>query len=96
MMYSMCQVSISPYDNTPIQYTAIFHGCTNGHFQMKLFNIFFFFFALNIDCEYTLRPATLRREAVLMSTQNLCFRAKKKEIYLYPCKPYFQLYKCGV
>ena len=23
------------YANTPMQYTAIFHGCKNGNFQMK-------------------------------------------------------------
>ena len=28
------------YENTPMQYTAIFHGCKNVHFQMKFFNIF--------------------------------------------------------
>ena len=28
--------------NTPMQYTAIFHGCINVHFQMKFF-IFFLF-----------------------------------------------------
>ena len=36
------------YANTPMQYTAIFHGCKNDHFQMKIFNIFLIF-ALNID-----------------------------------------------
>ena len=43
------------YDNTPMQYTAIFHGCKNVHFQMKFFNIFLIF-AQNIDCGYTLEP----------------------------------------
>ena len=43
---------------------AIFHGCKNVHFQMKIFNIFLIF-AQNIDCE-----------AVLTSTHNQCFRAK--------------------
>ena len=38
--------------NTPMQYTAIFHGCINVHFQMKFFNIFLIF-AQNIDCGYT-------------------------------------------
>ena len=41
------------YANTPMQYTAIFHGCKNVHFQMKIFNIFLIF-AQNIDCGYTL------------------------------------------
>ena len=46
------------YENTPMQYTAIFHGCKNVHFQMKFFNIFFIF-AQNIDCGYML--ASVRR-----------------------------------
>ena len=40
------------YANTPMQYTAIFHGCKNVHFQIKFFNIFLIF-AQNIDCGYT-------------------------------------------
>ena len=32
------------YDNTPMQYTAICHGCKNGNLQMKKV-IFFLFFA---------------------------------------------------
>ena len=35
-----------------MQYTAIFHGCKNVNFQMKIFNIF----AQNIDLGYTLEP----------------------------------------
>ena len=46
------------YANTPMQYTAIFHGCKNVHFQMKIFNIFLIF-AQNIDCGYTLEPPHL-------------------------------------
>ena len=42
-------------ENTPMQYTAIFHGCKNVHFQTKIFNIFLIF-AQNIDCGYTLEP----------------------------------------
>ena len=41
------------YEYTPMQYTAIFHGGKNVHFQMKIFNIFLIF-AQNIDCGYTL------------------------------------------
>ena len=37
------------YANTSMQYTAIFHGCKNVHFQMNYFNIFLIF-AQNIDC----------------------------------------------
>ena len=43
------------YANTPTQYTAIFHGCKNFNFQMKIFHIFLIF-AQNIDCGYTLEP----------------------------------------
>ena len=43
------------YENTPMQYTAIFHGCKNDNFQMKTC-YFFLMFAQNIDCGYTLEP----------------------------------------
>ena len=43
------------YENMSMQYTAIFHGCKNVHFQMKCFNIFLIF-AQNIDCGYMLEP----------------------------------------
>ena len=38
----------SHYANTPMQYTAIFHGCKNVNFQMKKYNIFLIF-DQNID-----------------------------------------------
>ena len=43
------------YANTSMQYTAIFHGCKNVHFQMNFFlkNLIF---AQNIDYGYTLEP----------------------------------------
>ena len=44
------------YANTSMQYTGIFHGCKNVHFQIKNFFIFFLIFAQNIDCGYTLEP----------------------------------------
>ena len=43
------------YEYTPMQYTAIFHGCKIDHFQMKNSDIFLIF-AQNIDCGYTLEP----------------------------------------
>ena len=43
------------YENTPMQYTTIFHNCKNVHFQMKIFNIFLIF-VQNIDRGYTLEP----------------------------------------
>ena len=43
----------SHYENTPVQYTPIFHGCKNENFQLKSFD-FFHIFAQNIYCGYTL------------------------------------------
>ena len=43
------------YANMSVQYSAIFHGCKNDNFQMKIFDIFLIF-AQNIDCGYTLEP----------------------------------------
>ena len=40
------------YENMPMQYTAIFHGCKNDNFQMKNCDIFLIF-AQNIDCGYS-------------------------------------------
>ena len=36
------------YANTPMQHTAIFYGCKNDNFHMKIFGIFLIF-ALNMD-----------------------------------------------
>ena len=41
------------YENTPMQYTAIFHRCKNDKFQIKNCDIFLIF-AQNIDRGYTL------------------------------------------
>ena len=43
------------YENMPMQYTAIFHGCKNDNFRLNVFD-FFHIFAQNIDCGYTLEP----------------------------------------
>ena len=53
-------------------YTAIFHGCKNDDFQMKIFDSFLF---LLKDCGYT--------EAVLRSTLNICLRAKLRKICIH-------------
>ena len=55
------------YANTPMRYTAIFHGSKNINFQIKNCN-FFLIFARN-------------NEAVLTSTHNLCFGENKKIMY---------------
>ena len=48
-------VQASHYANMSVQYTAIFHGCKNDNFYMKIFNVFVII-AQNIDCGYTLEP----------------------------------------
>ena len=67
------------YANTPMQYTAIFHGCKNVHFRMKFLNIFLIF-AQNIDCGYTLEPP-----------HNLCFGAKIRRKKYTPVNPSFTI-----
>ena len=61
---SVLVVPVPHYANTPMKYTAIFHGCKNGNFQMKNCDNFLIN-AQNIDCGYTLECLT--------STHNLCF-----------------------
>ena len=43
------------YENTPMQYTAIFHGCKNDNSKLKFFD-YFHIFAQNIYCGYALEP----------------------------------------
>ena len=54
----------------PMQYTEIFLPVKMENFNGNSFDIFLIF-AQNIDCGYTIS------EAVLMSTHNQCFGAKK-------------------
>ena len=44
------------YENMPMEYTVIFHGCINDNFQLKFFFYYFHIFAQNIYCGYTLEP----------------------------------------
>ena len=37
------------FENTPMQHTAIFHGCKNDNFQLKFFD-YIHIFAQNINC----------------------------------------------
>ena len=73
-----------------MQYTEIFLALKLENFQLKKFDIFLIF-AQNIDCGYTLELG----EAVLMSTHNLCFRAKIRKIGV-PLHTPVLLYKSGV
>ena len=69
-----------------MHYAEIFKECKNAYFQMKCFDIFLIF-AQNTDRGYTLELS----EAVLTSTRNLCFRAKKKKIMNTPVNPSFTI-----
>ena len=64
-----------------MQYTAIFHGYKNVHFQMNFLNIFLIF-ARNIEWggseEYQ---------------QSMFWSKNKKNVY--PCKPQFYYIKVG-
>ena len=53
------QGSCNHYENTPMQDTAIFHGCKNYNFRLNFF-YYFHIFAQNIDCGYTL-PCSQRK-----------------------------------
>ena len=57
-LYVSCNGSITSvgeerahYENMPMQYTAIFHGCKNDNFRLSIF-YYFHIFAQNIDCKY--------------------------------------------
>ena len=43
------------YENMPMQYTAIFHGCKIDNFSDEK-NVIFFLFLLKTDCGYMLEP----------------------------------------
>ena len=51
----VCIFDAIHYENTSMQYTAIFHGCKIDNFQLNFFD-YFHIFAQNIDCGYTLEP----------------------------------------
>ena len=70
-----------------MQYTVIFHGCKNVHFQM-----IYFLFLLKTLIVGTRNNRLI--EAVLTNTHNLCFGAKiRKKVY--PCKPQFYYIRLG-
>ena len=74
----------SHYDNTPIQYTVIFHGCKNDNFQMKNCDIFLIF-AQSIDCGYPQSniDCGYTQSMLIVGTHNLCFRAINKNKNMY-------------
>ena len=66
------------YANMSVQYAAIFHGCKNDNFQMKIFDIFLIF-AQNIDCGYTLEPP--QRGGSNEYPQSMFWSKNKKNMY---------------
>ena len=70
--------SFSHYANMSVPYIAIFHGCKNDNFQMKIFDIFLIF-ALNIDCGYTLEPP--QRGGSNEYPQSMFWSKNKKNMY---------------
>ena len=66
------------YANMSVQYTAIFHGCKNVNFQMKIFDIFLTF-AQKIDCGYTLEPP--QRGGSNEYPQSMFWSKNKKNMY---------------
>ena len=69
---------LTHYENTPMQYTAIFHGLKNDNFQMKNCDIFLIF-AQNIDCGYTLEPP--QRGGSNEYPQSMFWSKNKKNMY---------------
>ena len=63
-----------------------FNAVKFENFQLK--NVIFNIFAQNIDCGYTLEPP---RQAVLTSTNNLCFGAKNQKNRYTPAFPSFAI-----
>ena len=70
-----------------MQYTAIFHGCKNDNFQMKIFDIFLIF-AQNIDCGFTLElpPGGGSKEY----PQSMFWSKNKKKMYT-PVNPSYTI-----
>ena len=58
MNYLKCKGQFSQsfgITQSPMQYAAIFHGCKNDNFRLKVFD-YFHIFAQNIDYGYMLEP----------------------------------------
>ena len=73
------------YVNMRFQYAAIFKGCKNDNFKMKL--MIFFLISLKTYIVNTCKKQLF--EAVLWSTHDICFITKIRKLMPYPCKPQF-------
>ena len=80
------------YENTPMQYTAIFHRCKNDNFHMKKVDNFLIF-AQNIDCGYTLEPPQWGGSNEYPQSM---FKSKNKKIVYTPVNPNITIWKWGV
>ena len=86
------RISTIHYENTPMQYTAIFHGYKNDNFHMKNC-IIFLIFARNIDRGYTLEPLQWGGSNEYPRSM---FKSKNKKTMYTPVHPAFTIYKWGV
>ena len=86
LRYGKHMCKMNDYANMSVQYTAIFHGCKNDNFQMKIFDMFLIF-AQNIDCGYTLGSNEY--------PQSMFWSKNKKNMYT-RVNPTFSIYKSGV
>ena len=79
----LCEQQTFHYASMSVQYTAIFYGCKNDNFQMKICDIFLIF-AQNIDCGYTLEPPRLEpphRGGSNEYPQSMFWSKNNKNIY---------------
>ena len=74
------------YENTPMQHTAVFHGCKNGNFQLIFFLPFSYF------CSKHRLWVHVRTDS--LSTHNLCLTCLRAKIRK-TCNPIFYYIKVG-
>ena len=76
--------------NMPIQiYWEFYHQKTKT-FRWKTLDIFFYIFAQNIDCGYSLEPP---QQGSSNAYPQSMFLSRRKKINVYPCKPQFYCIK---
>ena len=69
----------------------ILNGCKNDIFQLNFWTVFLGGFC----AKHRLWVHVRTNEAVLLSTNNLCFREKIRNTSAYPCKSQFYYIKLG-
>ena len=73
--WSRSAILFTHYENTPMQYTVIFHSGKNDNFRLKIFD-YFHIFAQNIDSGYV---------------RTICVLSKDKKIMYTPVNPNFTI-----